>query len=96
MTTQRYQDGEAFIRRLEQAQEEGDADAVSRNIERLRKLIADLQSRSHELAQLQYRAPSVFERHEPAADQRTGDPKLDGIVGRIEEIMRREPPDQSG
>ena len=89
-----YQNGEAFIRRLEHAQEDGNADAVSLNIERLRKLIADLQDRSQELAQLQYRARSILERHEPAADQRTGDPKLDGILGRIEEIMR-EPPDAS-
>ena len=83
-----YNDGKTFVERLERAQAEGDADAVSRNVDRLRQLIATLQDKSQELADLQYRARSILEQHEPSAAERIGDPKLGQIVERIEDIMR--------
>ena len=65
-----YLDGTPFITRMEQAIEAGDADFVEANMPRLESLIARYQDRIHELAQLQYRARLVRDRHEPPADKR--------------------------
>ena len=63
-------DGEPLIARLEQSQEDGDADHVEGNMERLERLIAQYQDRVHELTDLQYRARLVRDRHEPPAQRR--------------------------
>ncbi len=54
-----------FIARLEAASERGDADFVAANVASLEQVIADLMDWQHELAQLQCRARSVREQHEP-------------------------------
>ena len=65
-----WHNGERFIAKLEQAIDEGNADFIEANMPRLERLIGLLQDRSHELAQLQYRARVVRDRHEPAAEKR--------------------------
>jgi len=64
------QDAEPFIAKLEQAVQEGDADFIEANMPRLERLIALYQERIHELAQLQYRARTIREQHEPPAGKR--------------------------
>lgn len=63
-------DGELFLASLERMQEAGDAETVERNMPRLEALIAQYMDRSYELAQLQYRARQIRERHEPSAEKR--------------------------
>lgn len=63
-------DGEAFIARLEQSIEEGNADHVEANMDRLERLIAQYQDRIYELTSLQYRARLIRDRHEPSAEKR--------------------------
>lgn len=63
-------DGEPFIAKLEQAIEDGNARFVGANMPRLERLIGKLQDRAHEIAQMQYRARVVRERHEPPAAKR--------------------------
>lgn len=65
-----YLDGEPFIAYLEKAQAEGDADHIERNMNRIEALIVKYQERIHELAQLQYRARAIRDRHEPPAHKR--------------------------
>ena len=60
-----YRDGEPLIEALERAQEQGDLDVVTARMPALERLIARLQEHAHELAQLQYRARVIRERHEP-------------------------------
>lgn len=72
-----YRDGEPFIAKLEQGVEAGDADFIEANMPQLEKLIALYQDRIHELAQLQYRARLVRERHEPPASKRQRRKKTD-------------------
>ena len=55
---------------VEQTIGEGNADFVGANMPRLQELIGLLQERCHELAQLQYRARVVRDRHESAAGER--------------------------
>ena len=66
-TTTGHLDGEPFIAKLEQAQDEGNLDFVTANLPRLEDLIARLQDRQAELAELQYRARCVRDKHEPPA-----------------------------
>ena len=66
-TTTGYLNGRLFIRKLEEAQNEGNLDFVTSNLPRLEDLIARLQDRQAELAQLQYRARCVRDKHEPPA-----------------------------
>lgn len=63
-------DGERYIAKLEEAVERGDADLIERNMPRLEELIAKYQDRIYRLAQLQYRARLIRERHEPSAEKR--------------------------
>lgn len=63
-------DGRQFITALEAAFENGDADAIEHQMPRLERLILQYQNRIYELAQLQYRARLIRERHEPAGDRR--------------------------
>ena len=65
-------DGEPFIAKLEQAIEDGGAAFVEANMPRLKQLIKKLQDRAYEIAQIQYRARVVRERHEPPAGKRMG------------------------
>ena len=59
-----------FIAKLEQAIDEGNADFIEANMPRQEEIIGLLQDRSHELAQMQYRARVVRDRHEPPAEKR--------------------------
>jgi len=71
MTTQLPpNDGNAWICKLEQAQEEGWADFIEENMPRIERLIARLQERAHEIAQAQYRLRVIRDRHEPPASKR--------------------------
>lgn len=63
-------DGEPFIRKMEEAQVAGDLDFVGPNMPRLDALIAKLDARQYELAQLNYRARMVRMKHEPGAMSR--------------------------
>ena len=92
MGTLGYQDGEAFIERLEKAKAENDADAITANLARLCRLIADLQEESHRLARLQHRARSILAGHEPTAEQRYADPALDKLIRNVERAVRRRKP----
>lgn len=65
-----YRDGELFIARCEKALAEGDAAFLECAMPRLEGLIARLQERAYELAQLQYWARMVREKHEPSDGQR--------------------------
>jgi hypothetical protein len=65
-----FLDGEPLITRLEQAQAEGDTDFVAAHMPQLERLIARYMDRTHELAQLQYRARMIREHHEPSAEMR--------------------------
>lgn len=65
------QDGEPFIATLEQyGIEQADPDYVAANVPKLRKLIAALQERIHELTLLQYRARVILDKHEPDCETR--------------------------
>ena len=64
-------EGEPFVAKLQQAQDEGNLDFVTSNLPRLEGLIARLQDRQAELAELQYRARCVREKHEPPAGEAT-------------------------
>jgi len=64
-------DGKPFLAKLEEAQAEGDADHVERNMPRLEQMIGLYQDRAYEIAQLQYRARLVRDRHEPSAEKRS-------------------------
>ena len=64
------QDGEPFVAKLEQAIEEGDADFIEANLPALERLIARLQTRAHEIAEMQHRARVIRDRHEPPAEKR--------------------------
>ena len=55
---------EPFVAKLEAASERGEADHVAANMARLEQIIAELMDYQHELADLQYRARTVRERHE--------------------------------
>ncbi len=57
---------EKFVRGMEQASEAGLSDYIGRSMEQLESLIAELQERQHELAQIQYRARVIRDRHEPS------------------------------
>lgn len=71
MPTKRiYRDGELFIAKMEQALDEGGIEFVEANMPRLERLIARLQDRQYEVAQIMHRAMMVRERHEPRADRR--------------------------
>lgn len=48
MTRLPINDGEPFIATMERASEEGDADFVAANMDRLERLIARLQDRAYE------------------------------------------------
>ena len=61
-------DHEPFIAALERASEAGDADFVAANIDRLEKLIGQLQDRAAEIVSLQYRARVVRDRYEPPVE----------------------------
>jgi predicted short-subunit dehydrogenase-like oxidoreductase (DUF2520 family) len=63
-------DGGEFIAGLEAALAKGDVDYIERHLPRLERLIAQYQIRIYELAQLQYRAMQIRERHEPAAGRK--------------------------
>ena len=63
-------DGEKFIAGLEAALAEGDVDHIERHLPRLERLILQYQNCIYELAQLQYRAMMVRERHEPAGGRK--------------------------
>lgn len=67
MTQLPMQDGEPFIRKLEEAQAVGDLEFVGDNLPRLGRLIGLFMARIHELNLLEYRARLIRERHEPAA-----------------------------
>ena len=96
MTRLPYKDGEPLIRQLEEAFEAGDGDFIDANIDRLRALVARLQDRQYELAQLQYRARTILVKHEPAGDRRRlDDPTLERLIEGIEDAIRperRDPP----
>lgn len=64
-------DGEEFIAGLEVALEEGDTQYIDHHMPRLERLIGQYQSRTYELARLEYRARLVREQHEPSAHNRT-------------------------
>jgi len=55
-----------FIAKLEAASGRGEADFVAANMGRLEAVIAELMDWEYRLADLQYRARSVRERHEPS------------------------------
>jgi hypothetical protein len=63
-------DAEPFIRKLEEAQQAGDADFIEANMPRLEALIRKLQDRSFAVARMALRARQVRDRHEPAAEKR--------------------------
>lgn len=63
-------DGEPFIERMEEEQAACNLEFVSANMLRLERIIALYQERIYELAQLQFRARSIRERHEPEAPMR--------------------------
>ena len=63
-------DGRAFLDRLEQSVQDGNADHIEANIPRLRELIRLYMERSYELAGLQERARLILMQHEPPADKR--------------------------
>jgi len=63
-------DGNAWIRKLEQAQEEGRPDFIEENMPRIERLIARLQERAYEIAQAQYRLRVIRDRHEAPASKR--------------------------
>ena len=65
MPTQSPLRWEPFIVKLEAASERGDADFVAANMTRLEQAIAELMHYQHKLAELQYRARLVRDRHEP-------------------------------
>jgi hypothetical protein len=65
-----HRDGEPFIAALEQAQGAGHLDHVEANLPRLECLIARLQNRQIELAELQYRACQIRDMYEPRATRR--------------------------
>lgn len=65
-------DGEPFIARLEQSQEDGDADHVEGNVDRFERLIAQYQNRIPELTDLQYRARLTRDKYEPSAAKQIG------------------------
>ena len=69
-TTLGYLNGELFIAAMEKAQDEGNLDFVQANKPRLERLFARYMDRTHELAQLQYRARMIREHHEPSAKMR--------------------------
>lgn len=62
-----HPDGERFIAALKRASQEGNADFVAANMDRLETLIAQLQDRGYEIAELQGRARVVWDKHEGAA-----------------------------
>lgn len=63
-------DGEAFIAKMEEGIDEGNTDFLEANMERLEALSKKLKDRAYEIAQLQYRARVVRDRHEPPAENR--------------------------
>ena len=63
-------DGAAFIAKLEHAAEKGNTEFVEANLPALENLIARLQDRAHEVADMQYRARLIRDRHEPPAKKR--------------------------
>jgi len=63
-------DGDAWIRRLEEAQADCRPDFIEENIPRIERLIARLQERAYEIAQAQYRLRLIRDRHEPPARKR--------------------------
>ncbi len=63
-------DGEPFIATLEKAIKNGNADFIEANMPALERLIAAMQARQYELAQIHYRARTIREQHEPPADKR--------------------------
>lgn len=69
MTDLRPQRHEPFIAKLEQAIERGEPDFVERNLPRLEQIIAELMDAQHRLADLQYRASPVRDRHERAGSK---------------------------
>jgi len=62
-------DGDAWIRRLEQAHDEGRADFIQANMPALERLIARVQERLVEIARRQYRLRVVRHRGEPPANR---------------------------
>lgn len=60
-------DGEPFITALERASEAGNGDFVPANMDQLETLIAQLQDRGYEHAELQGRARLVRDSHEAKA-----------------------------
>lgn len=66
-----YLDGEPFITRCEEALAEGDTVFLDGVMPRLENLIARLQERAYELAELQHRAGTVRERHDMTLSRRS-------------------------
>jgi hypothetical protein len=63
-------DGMAFIETLEQAITDGDADLISANLPKLKRFISMYQDRIFQLSQIQFRACTIIEQHEPSAADR--------------------------
>ena len=63
-------DGVAFIETLEQAVEDGNAEFISKSLPKLKRYISLHQDRVYQLSQIQFRARTIYEQHEPAAEDR--------------------------
>jgi hypothetical protein len=63
-------DGTAFLKTLEQAVEEGDADLIAANLPKLKRYISMYQDRIYQLAKVQQRARDILNQHEPSAEER--------------------------
>jgi hypothetical protein len=63
-------DGTAFIEVLEQGVAEGNADLIAANLPKLKEYVQLYQDRIFQLAQIQFRACTILEQHEPSAAER--------------------------
>ena len=66
-------DGVAFLQTCEQAIEDGNADYVSVSLPKLKTYVSMYQDRIYQLSQIQFRARSIIEQHEPSAEDRRRD-----------------------
>jgi len=63
-------DGVAFLKTLEQAVSEGNADMIAANLPKLKEYISMYQERIYQLALAQQRARDILNQHEPSAADR--------------------------
>ena len=63
-------DGVEFIKMLEKAVADGSPDLVSANMPKLIRYVKMYQDRIYQLSQIQFRARSIIDQHEPTAEDR--------------------------